>query len=158
MAPSYHRLGAVPAKRHVAFRAPDGSLYAEEVVGTEGFSGRYSILYHRYAPTRVLKVAEAEPVPSAPEPARDTAHRHHLLRTAGAEPAADELAGRRGLLHNADVSIALSAFGDGPGRYVRNGGADELHFVEAGGGVLEAVFGALDYRAGDYVVIPRGTP
>ena len=41
MAPSYHRLGAVPAKRHVAFRASDGSLYAEEVVGTEGFSGRY---------------------------------------------------------------------------------------------------------------------
>ena len=58
MAPSYHRLGAVPAKRHVAFRAPDGSLYAEEVVGTEGFSGRYSILYHRYAPTRVVKVGD----------------------------------------------------------------------------------------------------
>src|SRR5688572_4752165 len=53
MAPSYHRLGEVPAKRHVAFRAPDGALYDEEVVGLEGFSGRYSILYHRYAPTRV---------------------------------------------------------------------------------------------------------
>ena len=157
MAPSYHRLGAVPTKRHVAFRADDGSLYAEEVVGTEGFSGRYSILYHRYAPTRVVKVTEAEPVPALPEPARDTAHRHHLLRTAGAEAAADELAGRQVLLHNDEVSIALSAFGPEAGRLVRNGGSDELHFVEAGGGVLESVFGALAYRAGDYVVIPKGT-
>src|SRR5438045_8987336 len=47
MAPSYHRLGEVPRKRHVAFRAPDGQLYAEEAMGTEGFRGRYSILYHR---------------------------------------------------------------------------------------------------------------
>src|SRR5207248_5918038 len=29
MAPSYHRLGEVPAKRHVAFRAHDGVLYNE---------------------------------------------------------------------------------------------------------------------------------
>src|SRR5437867_1501223 len=36
MAPSYHRLGVVPAKRHVAFRAPDGQLYNEEVVGLDG--------------------------------------------------------------------------------------------------------------------------
>src|SRR3954451_6819615 len=157
MAPSYHRLGAVPAKRHVAFRAPDGSLYAEEVVGTEGFSGRYSILYHRYAPTRVVKVTEADPAPALPQPARDATHRHHLLRTAGAEAAVDELAGRRILLHNDEVAIALSAFGGEPGRLVRNGGSDELHFVEAGGGVLESVFGALPYRAGDYVLIPKGT-
>jgi len=56
MAPGYHRLGGVPPKRHQAFRAPDGALYQEEVVGLDGFSGRYSILYHRYAPTRVLEI------------------------------------------------------------------------------------------------------
>src|SRR5581483_9772930 len=71
VAPSYHRLGEVPAKRHVAFRAPNGDLYSEEVIGTEGFSGRYSIQYHRYAPTRVLKVAEADPIPAPPAPAAD---------------------------------------------------------------------------------------
>src|SRR5437763_414411 len=48
--PSYQRLGEVPAKRHTQFRAPSGALYAEEVVGTEGFSGPYSILYHRGLP------------------------------------------------------------------------------------------------------------
>src|SRR5437660_11830871 len=89
MAPGYHRLGEVPAKRHVAFRAPDGQLYAEEVMGTEGFSGRYSILYHRYAPTRVTKVAEVDAVAAPGPAAADTALRHHLLRTLGADRAAD---------------------------------------------------------------------
>jgi homogentisate 1,2-dioxygenase len=161
MAPSYHRLGEVPGKRHVAFRAPDGSLYHEEVAGTEGFGGRYSILYHRYAPTRVMKVAEVDPLPAPPAPAQaDTTHRHHLLRTAGrVDPAAapDELAGRRWLLFNPEVRLGLSAFGGDPGRFSRNGTADEIHFVHEGGGRLESVFGVLDYRPGDYVVIPKGT-
>src|SRR5436190_11949542 len=157
MAPSYHRLGEVPPKRHVAFRAPDGQLYNEEVIGTEGFSGRYSIQYHRYAPTRVLKVAEADPLPAPPAPAADATLRHHLLRTAGLPEAADELAARTVLLHNADVTLSLSAFGGDAGRFVRNGGDDELHFVQEGGGVLESTFGALPYREGDYVVIPKGT-
>ena len=39
----------------------------------------------------------------------------------------------------------------------RNGGGDEIHFVEAGSGVLESVFGVLAYRQGDYVVIPKGS-
>ncbi|HET9442154.1 MAG TPA: homogentisate 1,2-dioxygenase [Acidimicrobiales bacterium] len=158
MAPSYHRLGSVPAKRHVAHRAPDGALYAEEVVGLEGFGGRYSILYHRYAPTRVLKITEAHPEPAPPEPAAEDTLRHHLLRTTGGlEEADDELAGRQVLLWNDDLRLAVSSFGAGEGRLTRNGGADELHYVFAGGGRLESVFGALDYRAGDYVVIPKGT-
>jgi homogentisate 1,2-dioxygenase len=51
--PWYVRMGQVPPKRHIQFRRPDGGLYAEEVLGTEGFSGIQSILYHYYPPTRV---------------------------------------------------------------------------------------------------------
>jgi homogentisate 1,2-dioxygenase len=158
MAPSYHRLGEVPPKRHVAFRAPDGRLYEEEVVGLEGFGGRYSILYHRYAPTRVSKVVEADPIPAPPTASVDTTLRHHLLRTAGTTHAdGDELANRTVVLWNDDVRLAVSTFGAEPSRVTRNGGADELHFVHEGGGRFESVFGGLDYRAGDYVVIPKGT-
>jgi homogentisate 1,2-dioxygenase len=163
MAPSYHRLGDVPRKRHVAHRAPDGTLYNEEVVGLEGFSGRYSILYHRYAPTRVLRITESAPVPAEPVVAGiDRSLRHHLLRTAGDDGrlpvGSDELDGRRVVLWNEDLSLAVSRFGDGPGRFVRNGGADELHYVFAGGGGrLESLFGVLDYSEGDYVVVPKGT-
>lgn len=158
MAPSYHRLGEVPRKRHVAFRKPDGGLYEEEVVGLEGFSGRYSILYHRYAPTRVLKVAEADPAPAPPAPAREGTLRHHLLRPAAhLQDAIDELAGRTYTLWNGDIRLALSAFGREAGRLVRNGAHDELHFCHQGGGRLESVFGVLDYRPGDYVYVPKGT-
>ena len=159
MAPSYHRLGEVPRKRHTAFRSETGHLYTEEVVGTEGFSGRYSILYHRYAPTQVLKVAEVEPTPRQPQPAQERTLRHHLLRTAGnMEQQHDELASRTTLLWNDDVRLAVSHFsGAEPSRLTRNGGADEIHFVHKGGGRLESVFGALEYREGDYVVIPKGT-
>ena len=51
-----------------ANRAADGTLYNEEVVGLEGFSGRYSILYHRYAPTRVLRITESAPLPAETDP------------------------------------------------------------------------------------------
>ncbi len=158
MAPSYHRLGDVPRKRHVAHRAPDGQLYHEEVVGLEGFSGRYSILYHRYAPTRVLRIREEPAVPPAPSDSVDQVLRHHLLRTDGRLPeGGDELEGRRVLLWNADLDLAVSTFGDGTGRFTRNGSADEIHYVFSGGGRLESLFGILDYRAGDYVVVPKGT-
>lgn len=148
MAPGYHRVGEVPRKRHVAFRAPDGGLYAEEVAGLEGFGGRYSILYHRYAPTRVLKVSPVEA--ATPQPAQDTTLRHHLLRTSG-------FTGRQWLLFNTDVAIGLVEFGGEPTGLERNGGADELHFVHQGGGVLESLYGILPYREGDYVVVPKGT-
>ena len=43
----YHRVGEVPAKRHVQVRDPEtGELLVEEVLGFEGFSGNESILYH----------------------------------------------------------------------------------------------------------------
>jgi homogentisate 1,2-dioxygenase len=150
MAPGYHRLGDVPRKRHTAFRGPDGTLFSEEVVGLEGFSGRYSILYHRYAPTRVLSVQD---VPArVPVEAPAAGLRHHLFRTAG-------FAGRQWLLFNSDVWLGLWSLGAdaGPTGLERNGGADEVHFVHTGGGVLESVFGSLSYTAGDYVVIPKGT-
>ena len=35
--PYYRRVGEIPPKRHTRFRQPDGSLYAEELMGEEGF-------------------------------------------------------------------------------------------------------------------------
>ena len=49
--PFYRAVGQIPAKRHTQFRAPDGSLYAEELMGAEGFSGASALLYHRGRPT-----------------------------------------------------------------------------------------------------------
>ena len=35
----YAARGNIPPKRHTQHRAPDGSLYAEELFGVEGFTG-----------------------------------------------------------------------------------------------------------------------
>ena len=49
--PFYRRVGEVPRKRHARFPRPDGGLYAEELMGEEGFSSSSSLLYHRHSPT-----------------------------------------------------------------------------------------------------------
>ncbi|HET9918808.1 MAG TPA: homogentisate 1,2-dioxygenase, partial [Ktedonobacteraceae bacterium] len=78
--PNYHRLGQIPPKRHTQFRQPDGTLYAEEVFGTEGFSGNYSILYYSYPPTRVTKIEPFRELKL--EEWDDGVQRHHHLKTA----------------------------------------------------------------------------
>ena len=57
----YAARGNIPHKRHTQHRAPDGSLYAEELFGVEGFTGRSSLLYHVTPPTRTHRI---EPVPT----------------------------------------------------------------------------------------------
>ena len=55
----YAARGNIPPKRHTQHRAPDGSLYAEELFGVEGFTGRSSLLYHVTPPTQTHRI---EPV------------------------------------------------------------------------------------------------
>ena len=55
----YAARGNIPPKRHTQHRAPDGALYAEELFGVEGFTGRSSLLYHVTPPTRTHRI---EPV------------------------------------------------------------------------------------------------
>ena len=49
----YVAAGSIPRQRHTQHRAPDGSLYAEELFGVEGFTGRSSLLYHLTPPTQL---------------------------------------------------------------------------------------------------------
>ena len=49
------------AKRHTQFRQPDGGLYAEELMGQEGFSSDSSLLYHRHLPTAIVAAEEYRP-------------------------------------------------------------------------------------------------
>ena len=52
----YASRGSVPHTRHTQHRAADGSLYAEELFGVEGFTGRSSLLYHLVPPTRTHRI------------------------------------------------------------------------------------------------------
>src|SRR5215212_8719484 len=61
--PYYRRVGEIPPKRHTQFRRPDGGLYAEELMGQEGFSSDSSLLYHRHLPTAIVAADEYQPTP-----------------------------------------------------------------------------------------------
>jgi hypothetical protein len=74
--PIYHTLGTIPHKRHTQFRKPDGTLYAEELVSTEGFSSLYSLVYHAYPPT-IVKTGRAYSV--EPKIAREKHLKHTSL-------------------------------------------------------------------------------
>jgi homogentisate 1,2-dioxygenase len=129
--------GRVAAQAHVAL--PEGTV--EEEYGRGGFSGRYAHLYRTHAPVAWTRLEG----PLRPR-AYDT-------REVAAAP--DYLA-RALLLGNDDVRLHLAAI-DAPMAYLfRNADADELLFVHAGAGRLETDFGPLAYRAGDYLLIPRG--
>jgi homogentisate 1,2-dioxygenase len=152
--PSYHRLGELPRKRHTVFRQPDNSLYHEHVMGSRGFSGPASLLYHRRAPTSVLSSRYVEHLEWPREPEGALRMRH--FETHRIRPQESLTLHRMPLVFNADVALlyvqptATDAF------YYRNAQGDELVYVSEGTGVLETLMGDLSYQAGDYVIIPRG--
>ncbi len=153
--PAYHRLGQIPPKRHTQFRKPDGTLYSEELFGTEGFSGNYANIYYNYPPTRVKRVAPYKRV--AYEEWNEEVQRHHHLKTANLPRGGDAVLGRQVLMFNNDVALAVAQPTVAMDYYFRNAECDEVYFVHDGQGVLETNFGLLPYHEGDYIVIPRGT-
>ena len=88
------------------------------------------------------------------EPERVVRHRH--FRTAGLATGPSAVRDRVPLLFNADVALSLVRPRKEDAVFYRNAQGDEVVFVVEGDGVLESSFGELRYRAGDYVVIPRG--
>ena len=104
--PSYTRLGEIPHKRHTQFRQPDGSLYSEELFGEEGFSGVYSLLYHKFPPTRVSRI-ERHGAVCQQEWSQPT-HRHHHMLTGDIPAEGDIVDGRRTLMYNGDCVISVA--------------------------------------------------
>src|SRR4051794_16082186 len=150
----YVSMGQVPPKRHTQFR-DDGRLLVEEVMGYEGFSGNESILYHLQSPCRVSEIGSFEP--RTLEEWVPDAHVHRLTNATPMAPGGDPVFGRRVLMFNHDVEIAVAKPTEELEAFYRNGEGDEVLFIHEGSGELETVFGTLPFKPHDYVVIPRGT-
>ena len=154
--PIYHTLGKIPAKRHTVFRQPNGKLYAEELVSTEGFSGMYSLVYHTHPPTLVKSLGT--PYSVEPKIAREKHLRHTSLLGFNIKPEDDYLKSRKPVLVNADLQISLAAPKKSMTDYFyKNSQADEVIFVHKGTGTLKTGFGKIKFSYGDYLVVPRGT-
>jgi homogentisate 1,2-dioxygenase len=151
--PIYHTLGSIPRKRHTVFRRPDGGLYAEELMGHDGFTGASSLLYHTYPPTTVLTARRAREINW--EIDDNTSLRHRHFRTSHAPVRGSATLDRVPILFNADIAMLFVAPSHVDEHFYRNSQADEVVYVVEGSGALESVFGTLPFRAGDYVVIHR---
>ncbi len=129
--PYYHKLGELPAKRHTQFRKPDGSLYSEQLFSTEGFSNDYSLMYHVYPPTQIIKTEK--PVNVKPQIAEEGMLKHRSFDGFKIKPAKDFLDSRIPVLVNNDVYISLAAPQQSITDYFyKNADADELIFVHEG--------------------------
>ena len=153
--PFYHSLGIIPDKRHVVSRQPSGALYQEELVGTQGFGGLSSLVYHLYPPTQVLQ--KGQPYSVAPKIAMENGLNAMSFSGYDLKPEEDFLLSRKTLMVNSAMHIGLAAPMQSTPYFYKNADADELLFVHKGSGKVHTMYGILPFVYGDYIVIPRGT-
>ncbi len=154
--PRYHKLGKIPPKRHTTFKKTDGSLYQEELFGTAGFAGMSSLIYHLYPPTVVSEIKKVGDV--APKIAIEKNMKALSFKGFSLKPEKDYLDSRKTLFANNDLHIGLAAPKEFSNDYFyRNSDADEMLFIHIGSGKLRTMYGNLDFKYGDYLIIPRGT-
>ncbi len=154
--PRYHTLGKIPPKRHTVFKNEKGGLYQEELFGTAGFAGMSSLIYHLYPPTVVSEVKRVGDV--SPKIAIEKNMKALSFKGFSLKPEEDYIKSRKTLFANADLHIGLAAPKSFSKNYFyRNSDADEMLFIHIGSGTLRTMYGNLDFKYGDYLIIPKGT-
>ena len=153
--PRYHKLGNIPAKRHTIHKSDDDKFYYEELFGTIGFDGMSSLIYHTHRPTQVKKILRSYDV--GPKVAVKNNMKSLMLNGFNIKSFDDFLESRKCILINNDCQIILAA----PKQslttyYYKNTDSDEVIFVHKGSGKLRTFLGNIDFKYGDYLVIPRG--
>ncbi len=153
--PFYHTLGKIPPKRHTQFRKPDGELYYEQLFGTVGFDGMYCNIYHNHRPTQVKEIRRQ--YSAAPKISNPNNIQSYKLRGFEVAPEKDYLESRKIVMTNSDCHITLAAPQNKTQDYFyKNTDADELLFIHKGSGKLRTFLGNIDFKYGDYLLIPRG--
>ncbi|MFO7613220.1 MAG: homogentisate 1,2-dioxygenase [Bacteroidales bacterium] len=153
--PHYYKLGEIPPKRHTQFRKPNGNLYAEQLVSTEGFSAEYSLVYHTYPPTKIREIETPHSV--VPEIAMEKNMQHRSFMGFKIKPERDYIRSRKAVLVNDDVYIHLAAPEQWGGDHsFKNSDGHEMIFVHQGEGMLRTIYGNIPFRYGDHLIIPRG--
>ena len=129
------------ASRQAHADLPEGTY--ERELGREGFFGPATQMYHTHPPTgwsgwdgplrpRAFDLARLDAVSASPWEAT-------------------------ALLHNAHVALRYWRTEGAMPDLVRNADGDELMFVHRGAGDLYCDYGHLEFRDGDYILLPRGT-
>ena len=152
----YHTLGKIPHKRHTTFKKEDGTLFQEELFGTAGFAGMSSLIYHLYPPTVVSEIKKVKDL--TPKIAIDKNMKALSFKGFSLQPEEGYLESRKVLFVNNDLKIGLAAPKSFSADYFyRNSDSDEMLFIHVGSGKLRTMYGSLDFKYGDYLIIPKGT-
>ena len=150
--PFYNCQGEIPSKRHTVFKKNKKLLF-EQHISREGFSGIYSNMYHLSMPTKLKKVGDLVNINLIAGKAK---HQPQHLETFNINQNGDMLKSKIPLLFNDDIIISISTVSENMNYFYRNGHFDEILYIQYGKGVIMSSFGDLEYKEGDYIVIPRG--
>ena len=129
------------ASRQAHADMPEGTF--EREMSKEGFFGPAAFLHHKRPPTGWSDFEG---------PLRPRAFDLTRLNAAEASPW-----GAASVLHNGATDIRFWKLDGAMPALARNGDGDQLLFIHTGAGSLFCDFGHLEYAAGDYIVLPRGT-
>lgn len=129
------------ASRQAHADMPEGTF--EREMSKEGFFGPAVFLHHKRPPTGWSDFEG---------PLRPRAFDMTRLNAAEASPW-----GAASVLHNGATDIRFWKLDGAMPALARNGDGDQLLFIHTGAGSLFCDFGHLEYAAGDYIVLPRGT-
>jgi homogentisate 1,2-dioxygenase len=160
----YEYFGGIP-EAGIVPRAPHaGPLLRhvhEQEHGRGGFAGKVTHTYHLYPPnnwlpdeTRVLDGAAF--APHWESPLRPLGGIHHLLDPVAPAEARDVYRGMARLVANATVAMNVTAPGASMDYFFEHHSATLVYFVHQGGGTLETMFGPIEFRRGDFLVVPKG--
>uniref|UniRef100_UPI00404AB39C homogentisate 1,2-dioxygenase n=1 Tax=Flavobacterium sp. TaxID=239 RepID=UPI00404AB39C len=153
--PFYYQLGEIPPKRHTQFRKPNGELYYEQLFGTVGFDGMYSNMYHVHRPTQVKEIRKQYSV--APKVVKPNNMQSYRLYGFDVKPEQDFLESRKIVLTNSDCHITLASPQNKTESYFyKNTDSDEMIFIHKGSGTLRTMLGNIEFKYGDYLLVPRG--
>ena len=129
------------ASRQAHVRLPEGTY--EREISKEGFFGPSAQFHHKHKPTDWVEFDGA---------IRPRAFDLNRLATARPSPWNAEL-----VMANPHLQMRIWKLDKPMAKLARNSDGDQLLFIHEGEGALFCDYGHLDYRDGDYLVIPRGT-
>jgi homogentisate 1,2-dioxygenase len=143
-------------------RAPHAGPLVRELYelehGRGGFAGKVSHTYHLYPPTNWLpgetRVVDAF-APRWESPLQPLGGIHHLLSKAPFA-AGDVYRGMSRLVANAGTAMNVTAPSAPMDYFFEHHSATMLFFVHQGQGTLETLFGPIEYRRGDFLIVPKG--
>lgn len=152
------QVGIVPRAPHAG---PLIRHLFEQEHGRGGFAGKVSHTYHLYPPanwlpdeTRVLDGPTFAPHWESPLVPLGATHR--ALAVLAPDQPRDVYRGMARLVANATVAMSVTAPQAPMAYFFEHDSATLVFFVHRGRGRLETLFGPLEYRPGDFLIVPKG--